>query len=247
MKFLTGIWVLFLRELKDMFTSPLIYIVTGLFCLMMGWLFFNYLMLAKELSSMTMTYSVLAPIFGNMNFIFIFLAPLLTMKLFAEEKKQNTIELLLMSRLGNLQIILGKMLASVVIVLFILSFTLVFPIILAFSGYHDWGIVGTCYLGISLSVICYISVGIFTSSLTENQIVAAILSFCILLGLLLLVMSVNATNNLIMGQIAQYLSVPFHYEGFVRGAVATHNIVYYFSFVGFFLYLTHKSLESRNW
>jgi len=247
MKFIRGIWILFLKELKDLFLSPLVYIVTALFCLIMGWLFFNYLILSKNLTTVTLTESILVPIFGNMNFVFLFLVPLLTMRLFAEEKKQKTLDLLIHSDLGILQIILGKLMASFATSIFVLSFTVVFPLILAFSGYNDWGIVASSYLGIIFSILCYLSVGVFASVLTNNQIVSALVSFCILLGLMLLVLSVNATNNDMLGQIVQYSSIPFHYEGLVRGSIKSYNLVYFTSFVGFFIFLTHKSLGSRNW
>lgn len=247
MIFLRGTWVLAKKELKDSFQGSLIYILGGLFSLISGWLFFNYLIASKELTNQSLLQSVLFPIFGNLNFIFIFLAPLITMKVFSEEKKLHTIELLLTSNLKHSQIILGKFLAVAIIVFFLLSLTFVFPIILSFSGYTHWSVVFTSYLGLYLSILCYISVGIFASSLTDNQVVAALMGFCLLLGLMLFVLTANATNNYILGQIFQFVSVPYHFEGFLRGAIRTPSIVYYLSFGGFFLYLTHLSLESRRW
>ena len=240
-------WLLTHKELREIFTSPLIYILAAIFCLLMGWLFFNYLVLAQNISQDTISRSVLIPIFGNMNFIFVFLCPLLAMKLFSEEKKLKTIELLFTSNLSHLNIIWGKFLATMISVLFMLSFTLVFPIILSFSGYDDWGVVVMSYLGIILSVMCYLSVCMFASSITDNQIVAALLGFFILMALMLVVLSANASNNYILGQFFKYLSVAFHYEKFVRGELRSFNIVYYFSFIGFFFYLTKRSLESRRW
>lgn len=244
---LFGIWVLLKKEVKDYFLSPFAYILSGLFSVIIGWLFFNYLVSSKHLTTLSLSSSILKPIFGNINFIFLFLSPLLTMKLFAEEKKQHTIELLFKSNLSNAQIIIGKFIANMVVVLFMLALTLIFPLILSFSGYSDWGTVFSGYLGLIFSIMCYSAVGIFTSSLTENQIIAAISSFCILLGSMLMVMSINATNNIILGQIVQFCSVAFHYEGFVRGAITNYNLAFYLSFISFFFYLTHKSLESRNW
>jgi len=239
--------ILLKKELKDSFLSPLIYILSGLFCFMMGWLFFNYLLQAKTLSTATMTQAVITPIFGNINFIFVFLCPLLTMRAFAEEKKQSTLDLLLRSQLSEMQIILAKFISNFVLVLFMLSFTLVFPIILALSGYSDWGVVGSSYAGVLLSIMAYLSVGIFCSSLTDNQIVASLLTFCILLGSMLLVITVNATNNYLLALMIQYLTVPFHYEGFVKGLVRSYSLVYFASYLSFFFLLTLKSLQSRKW
>ena len=235
------------KELKDSFTSPLIYVLSGLFSLMMGWLFFNYLLQSKEMTTTTMTHAVITPIFGNINFIFVFLCPLITMKSFAEERKQHTLDLLLRSDLTEMQIILGKFISNVMLVLFMLALTLLFPLVLAFSGYSDWGVVGSSYLGIAFSIMCYTAVGIFCSSLTDNQIVASLLTFCVLLGSMLLVISVNATNNYLLALIIQYLTIPFHYEGFTRGLVRSYSLIYFISFLSFFFLLTLKSIQSRKW
>ncbi|MBC7714942.1 MAG: ABC transporter permease subunit [Rhizobacter sp.] len=247
MMYTQKIAILAKKELKDAFSSPLIYILAGLFSLMMGWLFFNYLLQSKEMTTTTMTQGVIIPIFGNINFIFIFLCPLITMRSFAEEKRQHTLDLLLRSELTEMQIILGKFISNILMVFFMLSLTLLFPVILAFSGYSDWGVVGSSYLGIGLSVMAYTSVGLFCSSLTDNQIVASLLTFCILLGSMLLVISVNATNNYIFALMIQYMTIPFHYEGFTKGLLRSYSFVYFISFLAFFFLLTLKSLQSRKW
>ena len=241
------IMVLAKKELRDAFSSPLVYVLAGLFSLMMGWLFFNYLVQSKQMTTTTMTMGVITPIFGNINFIFIFLCPLITMRSFAEEKKQHTLDLLLRSELTEMQIILGNFISNVAMVLFMLSLTLLFPLILSFSGYSDWGVVWSSYLGIVLSIMAYTAVGLFCSSLTDNQIVASLLTFCILLGSMLLVISVNATNNYLLALMVQYLTIPFHYEGFTRGLLRSYSVVYFLSFYAFFFSLTLKSLQSRKW
>jgi ABC-2 type transport system permease protein len=247
MSYFSQTWILAKKELKDFFFSPLIYVLCGLFSMMMGWLFFNYLLQSKQMTSTTMTQGVITPIFGNINFIFIFLCPLITMRSFAEEKKQHTLDLLLSSKLTTFQIVLAKFVSNVSIVLFMLSLTVLFPIILALSGYTDWGVVGASYLGIVLSIMAYTAVGLFCSSLTDNQIVASLLTFCLLLGSMMMVISINATNNYLLALIVQYLTVPFHYEGFTRGVIKSYSLVYFLSFYCFFFLLTLKSLESRKW
>lgn len=241
------IMILAKKELKDAFSSPLIYVLTGLFSLMMGWLFFNYLIQSTQMTTTTMTQGVITPIFGNINFIFVFLCPLITMRSFAEEKRQYTLDLLLRSDLTEMQIILGKFISNVSMVLFMLSLTLLFPLILSFSGYSDWGVVWSSYFGIVLSVMAYTAVGLFCSSLTDNQIVASLLTFCILLGSMLMVISVNATNNYLLALIVQYTTIPFHYEGFTRGVLKSYSFVYFICYLAFFFLLTLKSLQSRKW
>lgn len=247
MMYIKKIMIIAKKEMKDSFSSPLIYILAGLFSLMMGWLFFNYLLQAKDMTTTSMTQGVITPIFGNINFIFIFLCPLITMRSFAEEKKQHTLDLLLRSELTEMQIIFGKFISNVLMVFFMLSLTLLFPVILMFSGYSDWGVVWSSYLGIALSVMAYTSVGLFCSSLTDNQIVASLLTFCILLGSMLLVITVNATNNYLFALMIQYLTIPFHYEGFTRGLLRSYSLVYFATYLSFFFLLTLKSLQSRKW
>lgn len=247
MNYIKNIGVLVSKELKDNFYSPVVYILSALFCLSMGWLFFNYLYASKELTDHTLTQSVLTPIFGNMNFIFLFLSPILTMKAFTEERKLHTLELLLTSRLDHFQIIMAKLLSNFLLAAFMISLTLVFPIILAMSGYDHWNIVLSSYLGILLSVFCYLSVGLFASSMSDNFVVSALLGFCILLGIMLLSLTGNATENVLLAQMVKYLAVPYHFENFVRGGMRSYNFVYILSFVGFFFYLTHIKLESRRW
>ncbi len=247
MSYLRNIKVLFLKEIKEQLSSPLIYSLTGLFCLLIGWLFFNYLVLSKDAYNETLTVSVIMPIFGNMNFIFVLIAPLITMRAFAEEKKQSTIELLLLSDLTHVQIIMGKFFATLAVAIFMIAFTGLFPIILAISGYSDWGIIFTSYIGLIFTVACFISVGLFTSSLTNNQIFAALLSFFLIFIMMLLVLATNVSYNYIVSQILQYFSSSFHFQDFVKGVIKSYNLIYFISFIFFFFYLTNKSLDSRNW
>ena len=247
MKWLQGVGILLRKEIRDSFRTPFVYIMAALFGMIMGWLFFNYLAASRDLTEQSLLRTVLAPSFGNMNFIFLFLSPLLTMRLFSEEKKSHTLDLLFRSHLSHGQIILAKFLSALVTVFFLLSLTGIFPLILAMSGYSNWPVVLSAYGGVILCVMCYLSVGLFTSSLTENQIVASLASFCVLLGIMLLAITANATHNDFLAQFFFYFSTPSHFESFVRGAFQSYDFVYFASFVGFFFYLTHLSLDRRNW
>ncbi len=235
------------KELKDHFQSPLTYVLCALFTFMTGWLFFNYVVQSKEFTSLTLGSSVVLPIFGNINFIFLFLAPLLTMKSFSEEWKNHTMDLLLTSRLSLNQIIIGKFISLSLVAFFLVSFTVLFPIILNIAGYKDIGTILTSYLGVGLSIMAYVMVGMFTSSLTDNQIFAAVMSFCILLSSMLLVISIQATQNQILGQMVQYTAIAFHYESFVKGVIKSFNLVYFASYIFFFFLLIKISLQSRKW
>ena len=247
MNWFRGVVLLLRKEVRDSFRTPLVYVLAALFTMIMGWLFFNYLAASGELTEQSLLKSVLAPSFGNMNFIFLFLAPLITMRLFAEERKGHTLDLLLRSHLGHGQIIVAKFLSSLVTVLFLLSWTAIFPLILAVSGHGNWPVVLSGYGGVILCVMCYLAVGLFTSSLTENQILASLAGFCILLGIMLLAVTANATHNDYLARFFYYLSTPSHFESFVRGAFQSYDLIYFASFLGFFFYLTHLSLDGRNW
>ena len=242
-----GIYFISYREIKEQLASPMIYALTGLFCFLIGWLFFNYLVLSKDSYSETLTASVLMPIFGNMNFIFLLIVPLITMKSFAEEKKQHTLDLLLLSKMGHYQIIIGKFISAFLICVFIISFTFVFPLILAISGYSDWGLVFSSYVGLLFIVGSFISVGLFSSSLTNNPILAALITFCTLMGMMLLALSVNISYNFIVAQIFRYFSGAYHFQSFVRGLIKSEDVIYFLSFIFFFIFMTNRSLDSRNW
>ena len=173
---LQGSFDLYKKEIKDSFLSPFVYILAGSFILLTGWIFFSLLVASKDITQGTLTSSIIAPTFSMFRFIFMFVCPLLTMRLISEEKKNHTIELLFLSKLSDWQIIIGKFCSSMTIVLFMLSLTIIFPIILSFSGYNDWGVVMSSYTGIILLSMAYVSLGLFTSSLTSNYVISLILA-----------------------------------------------------------------------
>jgi len=235
------------KELRSYFTSPLIYILTAFFVASSGWFFFNYIVMSKNLTNLNLSSSVLMPTFGNINFLLLMISPLITMKMFAEEKRENTLDLLFLSNLNHFDIILGKFISSLMLILFMLLFTLIYPLILSFSGYSDWGTVAMGYLGLIFSVSSYLMVGLFASSLTENQILSAVISFAILIFFMFFILASNATNNVLVGQIVRYISLTYHYEPFARGILRSYNLFYYLSFIFFFYFLTNRSLDSRKW
>ena len=245
--FLRGIWALCKRECSEAFASPLIYLLATPFCLLLGWIFFQALLSAETLTGRLVDGLVLAPLYGIIHLVFLFLAPLLSMRLLSEENKAGTLELLLSSRLSTWQIVLGKFLACLVMLAFLLSLTGIFPIILAFLGHFNPALVAGGYLGVFLVVGAYMAVGLWTSSWSKNQIIAAFASFSMLSGLALLVLAGQNTDNFAALHLAQYLSTPLHLQSFLSGGIRSYSLVYLFSLCAFFLYLTHLSLESRRW
>lgn len=243
----SGFVVLLKKECRDYFLSPLVYIISSLFCLIMGWIFFNYLIASNEMTNTSLTQSILIPLFGIMNSMFMFLAPIITMGKFSEENKYGTLDLLLLSKLSALTIILAKLISSFISVLFMLSFTLVFPIILYYSGYSEWGIVISNYLGVIFTALCYLSVGLFASSLTKNQIISVFSSFTVILCLNLLTLTSNSINNHIVSLVLRYFSLGFHVGPLIQGSIKSYSIVFFASFIFLFIFMTKKSLESRRW
>lgn len=239
--------VISFKELKAIITRPLFYVVTSMYMLLSGWLFFNYLAAAKDMTTLSVETTVFRPLFGNMNFVFLFIIPLLTMRSFSEERKDKTLDLLLSSRLDKGHIIAGKFVSLFTIVAVFVGILAVYPLILSFSGFENWSMVFSGLLGLLLTASCYIVAGLFFSSLTDNQIISALMSYVFLFFCMLLIFSAQSTTNIIVAQILQYLSFLFHFEQFASGLIPSYSFVYYASFLGFFVYLTYYSLKQREW
>ncbi|MBU6374896.1 MAG: ABC transporter permease subunit [Bdellovibrionales bacterium] len=251
-----NIWTIASRDFKSYFFSPIAYIVTAGFLTIMGFMFVNILsyFINQNMRSMEMnigkgasiTEGVVSQLYGNMNVILLFLVPFITMRLFAEEKKNNTIQLLLTAPVTTTEIILGKFLSSMLLVLVMLGFTLIYPIILFLTGNPDLGPIFTSYLGTILLVGCYLAFGLLFSAMTENQIVAGALTFAFSLFLWV----INWASQLVgstWGEILNYLSIIRHYENFSRGVINSADIIFYFSIIGLGVFLTHRVLDSLRW
>lgn len=241
------VWVLYRREIRAHMSSPMIYILAALFIGFLGYLFFSIFSMANQMQNLTVESPVVQPIFGNINTLFIFITPLLASKLFAEEKKQGTMDLLFLSPLSDTQIVLTKVLVGATVILFFLSLTLIFPLILISSGYRGEMILVTSYGGSFLHSMCYLILCCFISSLTKNLILSAMLGVFSILFFISLSWTAQTSTNFVISQIFEYMSLASHYEPFSRGAVRSYDLAYYFSFFTFFWLLTIKSLHSRNW
>jgi len=247
------------RELRGIFTSSVGYLVITFFLLLNGWIFFGllnrfnfmsniYMQMQNQemLMQMNLNQQVLAPVLQNMTIILVLTVPLVTMRLLAEERKMRTDELLFTSPVGMGSIVIGKFLAALAFIAVMIGLTGIYPAILFSYGNPEWGPVLTGFLGLFLLAACFISVGLFTSSLTENQIVAAVSCFVILL----MFYFININSMSMSGasrDVLDYLSLIGHYEGFVKGVIETKALVYYATFAAAGLVLTGVSLDSRKW
>lgn len=244
------------KDIRSYFVSPIAYIVIATFLLLIGWMFFNLLsVFASQVQQYaavsfgekpTLSDSVIRPLFGNMNVLLLFVAPFITMRLLAEERKDHTVELLMTAPLKPIQIVLGKFLAGFALLLAMIALTIAYPLVLAAVGKPDWGVIAGCYTGLVLVAATYVAVGLFWSSRTENQIVAAVLTFGTLLFFWLISWSAHRAGP-VWSDVLNHLSLIGHYSNFAQGVLDTADAVFYLSFIGFGLFLTNLSFDSDNW
>jgi ABC-2 type transport system permease protein len=226
------------RELKSYFASPVAYVVTALFLVMSGYLFSAILVQSQEAS--------MRFIMQNLSVIFLFIMPFLTMRLLAEEQRTGTVEILLTNPVRDHEVVIGKFLGATIFFLVMLVFTLYYPFLLMTYGNPDRGPIMSGYLGLLLQGMAFLAVGLFASSLTQNQIIAAVLTFTVLLVLWL----AEAASNILgapMRDILRYLSITSHFQDFPRGVIDTAHIVYFLSIVVASLFLATLSLQTRRW
>ena len=254
-------YAIFQKEIKHFFYSPIAYIVIALFTLIAGIFFYLYLSSFVEAAFMDMIRSqqfrtqpqkfninlmLIRPYFWNLALISLFILPLVTMRLYSEERKAGTVELLYTTPLSVSNIVLGKFFAGIVFYFVMLIPTFIFMSILFVYGDPEFGPVFSGYLGLFLLGSAFISLGLFISSLTENQIIAAIGGF--VLSLLLWVIGWAANySGAGLSSVLNYLSIINHFEDFAQGVIDTKHLFYYLLFCTFGVYLTFKSVESVNW
>ncbi|MBN2345993.1 MAG: ABC transporter permease subunit [Candidatus Aminicenantes bacterium] len=250
-------WTIAKRELKAYLYSPIAYILTAFFLLVGGFFFYNILAWANEqtmrmmqsgypLDRLNINQMLFEPFFNNLTIILMFLLPMLTMRLFADEKKMRTEELLLTSPLRLSSIILGKYLAALIIYTGILLLTVTYAIFVFLYGNPEPAPLLTAYLGLFLLGAVFIAIGLFASSLTENQVIAAVVSFSSIL-LIWVVSWVGESGPGAWRGILTYLSFFSHFKNMVGGVIDTQDIVYYLSFIFLGLYLTRSVFEFRKW
>jgi ABC-2 type transport system permease protein len=235
------------RELLAYFSSPLAYVVLTAFLFVNGYVF--YLIVAFLNDPRTQAMQPLKLIFGGTIFFWLFLlfvVPVITMRLLAEERRSGTLEVLLTSPVSEGQVVVGKFIAAFVFYVFLWLPTLVYVVILASHAKIDYGPVASGYLGIALLGSMFLSVGLLTSALVKNQIVAAILAF----ALLVVVFSVGLVENLVTNAagkaILGYMNLWDHMDDFGRGIVDTRHLVYGLSLSGLFLFFATKALQASK-
>lgn len=241
------------KDFRTYFTSPIAYILIAGFLVIMGWMFFFNLNHFAEQSlqfrggkGASIAEGIIRPLYGNMNVIFLFFVPFITMRLFAEERKLQTIQLLMTSPITLAELVLGKFFSSFFLLLTMMTLTLVYPVVLFIYGNPEIGPIVTSYLGTLLLSSCYLSTGVFLSSMTENQIVAGVMTFAAGLFFWLINWASQSTGPMLSG-LLDYLSLIQHYNNFSQGMIDSSDVIFYLSFVLTGLFLTHRVLDSYRW
>ncbi|MBI1961687.1 MAG: ABC transporter permease subunit [Parcubacteria group bacterium] len=228
------------REFVAYFNSPIAYVFAAVFLVVTNWLFFQQFFLANQ--------AMLRDWFGLLPWMFLLLAPAITMRSWAEEKKTNTIEFLLTLPIRDSEVVAAKFLSSFLFLGLILALSLTMPITVGRLGDLDAGVAAAGYVGALLLGGMYLSIGLLVSSFTRNQIVAFLVSLSVMFSLFII--GSNNVLSFLSGPIAsvlQFLSTATHFNSVSRGIFDTRDIIYYLSFTALFLYLNVQSISSRNW
>jgi ABC-2 type transport system permease protein len=244
------------RDFNAYLKSPLIFIVLMFFLFPLGIMFYTGLMTFDQMNmnysqyqgkGLSITEGITRQFFGNMNVVFLLIAPAITMGLFSEERKQQTIQLLFTAPITISEMVLGKFLAAMATVALLLGSTIVYWIALLSTTNADIGPILTNMLGTFLLVGCYVSIGVLCSSLTESLFVAYISTFAICFFFWIISWIANLAGTF-WSEILNYLSIVSHwYNTFSKGVINTSDLVLFFSFMFLFLFLTHRNLDSYRW
>ncbi|MCZ7587248.1 MAG: ABC transporter permease [Deltaproteobacteria bacterium] len=255
----TGVITILQKEWRQYFLSPIAYVILVVFLALAGFFYYDLFTYFVQTQTMYQAYQnpemaaqvnvndmILTPLFHNLSVLLLLIIPLVTMRLYAEERKNGTEELLLTSPIRESSIVYGKFLGAVSFYLAALLLTAQFPLLLYKYGSPDLGKLLTGYLGLFLMGTSFLAFGLFSSTLARTQIQAAMWSFFTLL-LLWIVGWVSESLPGASGEILRYIAMLPHFEGFADGTLKLSDLVYYASFISLFLFLSTRVVESARW
>lgn len=247
------------RELLSFFVSPIAYFVITGFALLVGFFFFNYLAFFARMYEMSqmmalrgggqlpnLNQTVIEGLFQTIVVILVFLVPLLTMRIIAEEKRRGTFELLITSPVSVSEIVLGKFLSLAVVLLVMLLITFIFPALLIVYGAPEVPPIFCGFLGVILCALGFASIGMAVSSFTENQIVAGVSSMVVLL-LLYVIQAPAESLGGTAAEVLRYLSPIDQVGQFLRGVISLRSVTYFASLIVVGLFVSHRALEAHRW
>ena len=250
-----NVWIICRKELGSYFASPIAYVLLVMFGVVFGYMFWNALGefvvagIQSEMSGRSfpnLNEWIIRPLLSNLNVINLFFVPLITMRLFAEEKRTGTIELLATSPVRDIEIILGKWLASVVLYGCLLLFTALNFVFLFKYGHPEWKPLLVAYLGIFLLAGALLAIGTFISSVTKNQIIAGAITFGVCL-LLYVFGWVSGYETAAWARVLSYMSVATHIESFEKGVLDSKDAIFFLTLIFLGLFFTARSMESLRW
>jgi ABC-2 type transport system permease protein len=251
-----NVWIICRKELRSYFVSPIAYLLLAMFAIVFGFFFWNavgyfvYVGMEAQMRGgmlpMSVNEQVIRPLVSNVSVIGLFLIPMITMRLFAEEKRSGTIELLVTSPVRDSEVILGKWLAAMLLYSGMLLLTALNFAWLFRYGNPDWKPVAVGYLGLLLQAGTLLAIGTFISTLTRNQIIAGAATFgiCLLLWVLEWVSNYESST---WARVMAYLSVLTHFDSFSKGLLSLKDAVFYVTAIFLGLFLTARSMESLRW
>jgi ABC-2 type transport system permease protein len=251
-----NLWIICRKELHSYFVSPIAYLLLTMFALIFGFFFWNALayfvfmgmesQMRGEMFPMNINEQVVRPLLSNISVVGLFFIPMITMRLFAEEKRTGTIELLATSPISDGEIILGKWLAAMMLYASLLLFTALNFSFLFQYGRPDWKPLAIGYLGLLLQAGGLLAVGTFISTLTRNQIIAGAATFAVCL-LLWVLEWISGYETATWARVLSYLSVITHFESFARGVIDSKDAIFYVTMTFLGLFFTARSMESLRW
>ena len=243
------------KELRSYFGSPVAWVLMGFFAVVFGYFYNVYLdyFVRQAMQSQfgppqpsNVNNDMIRPLLGNASVLILFLLPMITMRTYSEEKRSGTIELLLTSPVTDLEIVLGKFVGAVGVYLGLLAVTAVYVAILFGLGDPEWRPLIAGYLGLFLLGSCFISLGLFISSTTKNQVVAGAVTFIVALMFWIINWFAEGAGPT-TAALLNYLSVTQHFDDFGKGVIDTSHVVFYLSFITFGLFVTLKSVDTERW
>jgi ABC-2 type transport system permease protein len=239
-QYLKTIWTLFKKELMSYFNSPIAYIFIAVFLVAGNWLFFQNFFIYQQ--------ATMREYFSLLPWIFLFLSPAVTMRLWAEEKKSGTIEFLLTLPITTWQAVLAKFFGALVFMIIALALTFTIPVSISFLGHMDIGPLIGSYLGSIFLAGAYLALGLFISALTRNQIIAFVLGLvacfaAFIVGSGFVLLAAPAA----IAPLLAFLGLGTHFDSIARGVIDSKDVIYYLSFIFLFLWLNAEIIQKRSW
>ena len=249
------IWIIFKRELAGIFQNPGIYVVSGLFVFLLSSLVIYGIEDYQKRSgrdplpgevAQDYTQTMIGSSLGAVSILFVFIVPIIAMRAFSEEKKSGLYELITTWPVTDLQVLLGKFFSLCAVMFLMESIVFVYIVVFYSFGRLDFGVIFSALIGLSLITFAYISFGLFASSVTENQIIAAIITF---IGLFFfwIIQNLGGDTSGLYSRICDAISISNHYANFARGEVSMADFAYFIAFTLMWLFMSLRSLEIRRW